>query len=92
MNQPYRCRVQDDDLSRTAYTSCDLALEIERQALEGGGRRGLEEDSHVDVAASPRRPPRYAAEQVRGDDPVWVRCEKLTELPLDGDSRHADSI
>ena len=89
MNQPYRCRVQDDDLGGTPYASRDLVLEIERQAFEGGGRRRLEEDCHVHVAASARRSPRYAAEQVCGDDPFWVRREELTQRLLDGDGRHA---
>ena len=92
MNQADRGRVQDDDLGRTAYQLPDPAFEIERQALDGGGRSGRVEDGHVDVTPGARRSSRDAAEQVGGNDPAGLYREELTEGLLDGGGRHAGII
>ena len=85
-------RVQDNHLGRAAHQLLDPAFEIERQPLEGRGRRSRVKDRDVDVAPSARRSPRHAAEQVGGDDLAGLSREELPENPLDGADRHAGII
>ena len=77
------CSVEDDDLDRHPQLELEQSLELEGQRVERDWRIDSVENAEVDVAAGSCRPPRQAAEEVRGDDCGIAICEQPLQLRCD---------